>query len=135
VAVLLVNADGEVLMQLRDSMAAIAPNQWATVGGRLDPGEDPETGARRELLEETGLTVDGPLTLVAFGVWPASHGTGVTEWHVYAARTTTTNRDVVVGEGEDIVFLRPDVVLGLDLGVSAARIVPAFIADQYAAFI
>ena len=132
---LLVNADGELLMQLRDSMAAIAPNLWATVGGGLEPGEDPEAGARRELLEETGLTVDGPLTLVDAGIWPASHGPGSTEWHVYAARTTATDRDVVVGEGQDIVFLRPEVVLGLDLGVSAARIVPNFLADKYTAFV
>ena len=28
---------------------------WATPGGGLDPGEDFETGLRRELREETGL--------------------------------------------------------------------------------
>jgi 8-oxo-dGTP diphosphatase len=78
VALILVNREGALLLQLRDEKATISPNQWATVGGDLHPGEDPEHGARRELLEETGLTVDGPLTLVRSGTLPASHGTGVT---------------------------------------------------------
>jgi 8-oxo-dGTP diphosphatase len=135
VALILVNREGGVLMQLRDENAAISPNQWATVGGSLHPDEDPEQGARRELLEETGLAVDGPLTLVTSGTWPASHGPGFTQWHVYAARTEATDRDVIVGEGRDIVFLRPELVPTLDMGVSAARFVPAFLSDQYAAFL
>jgi 8-oxo-dGTP pyrophosphatase MutT (NUDIX family) len=34
------------------------PPFWGTPGGALDPGEDFATGARRELLEETGLDLD-----------------------------------------------------------------------------
>jgi hypothetical protein len=33
------------------------------------------------------------------GTWPASGGPGVTERHVYAARTQASDRDVTVGEG------------------------------------
>ncbi len=40
-----------------------APNVglWSFPAGRAEPGEDAEANARRELMEETGLTV-GPLT-------------------------------------------------------------------------
>lgn len=38
--------------------------KWTVAGGTLEDGESPEEGARRELLEETGLTPDGELTLV-----------------------------------------------------------------------
>ncbi|HEU5263661.1 MAG TPA: NUDIX domain-containing protein, partial [Gaiellaceae bacterium] len=31
---------------------------WDTPGGFLEEGEDPVVGLRRELLEETGLTID-----------------------------------------------------------------------------
>lgn len=47
---------GRVLLARR----AIAPSLglWDLPGGFLEPGEHPEDGARRELLEETGLEVE-----------------------------------------------------------------------------
>jgi 8-oxo-dGTP pyrophosphatase MutT (NUDIX family) len=38
---------------------------WYLPGGAVDPGETVEEGARRELREEAGLAVEGPLTCVA----------------------------------------------------------------------
>lgn len=55
VGVILASAAGQVLMQLRDDIPTIAdPGCWVVPGGVVDPGEEPEDGARRELLEETG---------------------------------------------------------------------------------
>ena len=44
---------GRVLLQRRGD-----DGLWGVVGGSLNPGEDGLTGARRELMEETGLTCD-----------------------------------------------------------------------------
>ena len=37
--------------------------RWALPGGRIEPGEDPLEAARREVLEETELVVDGGVHL------------------------------------------------------------------------
>jgi 8-oxo-dGTP diphosphatase len=47
--------------------------KWDLPGGFLEEGEDPLDGVRRELLEETGLTVE-PLEFV--GVWVDRYGEG-----------------------------------------------------------
>jgi len=35
----------------------IDDDQWATIGGSMEPGESPQEAALRELREETGLAV------------------------------------------------------------------------------
>lgn len=40
-------------------------------GGRLDPGEDPQKGALRELLEETGYTAEEMINLHLFYPFPS----------------------------------------------------------------
>jgi 8-oxo-dGTP pyrophosphatase MutT (NUDIX family) len=125
--IILVDRSGALLLQLRDDRTVVSPDKWSIVGGAIEPGEDPESAARRELLEETGLTVDGSLAPVAGGIYPASIGPGTTEFHIYAAATAATDADVVLGEGRAIVFVPRDEVLGLDLSVTARRFLPSFL--------
>ena len=128
--VLLVDRMGRLLLQHRDAHAPISPGQWSLPGGHIEPGEDPETAARRELLEETGLRVAGPLTLFWHGLRPSSRGTGAyVSWHVYCAATSARQADVVLGEGQAMVFVPTAEVLALDLGSSAAFFVPLFVAS------
>lgn len=59
--VIIFNADGELLMQRRADGSG-----WGLVGGFMELGETVEEAARREVFEETGLTVD---KLELFGVF------------------------------------------------------------------
>lgn len=61
--VVVYHSDGRLLLQKRASNKDVQPGKWDTaVGGHLDPGEDFEQAARREMNEELGLAVDLPLT-------------------------------------------------------------------------
>lgn len=59
---------------------------WSFPGGRAAPGEDAEATARRELLEETGLTVGTLMKLGSFRPAPDISTLCLT---VFAARAAT----------------------------------------------
>lgn len=55
-SLLLVDAAGRYLMQLRDDIPGILyPGCWGLFGGGIEPGETPEVAMRRELEEEIGF--------------------------------------------------------------------------------
>ena len=70
--ILIRHADGEFLLTLRDPNKDIYPGCWeASAGGSALAGETPEEGARREMLEETGLKAE-KLELISVNYKPGS---------------------------------------------------------------
>ncbi|MEL6151660.1 MAG: NUDIX domain-containing protein [Chloroflexota bacterium] len=47
----------DVLLMKRAAHRRVFPNRYNGVGGHVERGEDPQTCARREIMEETGLAV------------------------------------------------------------------------------
>jgi 8-oxo-dGTP diphosphatase len=128
--VMLVDTRGWLLLQLRDDYAPVSPGQWTMPGGGIEPGEMPEEAARRELLEETGLRVDGELRLFWFGMRPSSaRPDAYVEWHLYYAGTMARQEDVVVGEGAAMEFVEPARALTLNLARNARYFVPLFLSS------
>ncbi|MGD1920073.1 MAG: NUDIX domain-containing protein, partial [Pleurocapsa sp.] len=59
VAMAIIYQKGKYLMQLRDDIPGILyPGVWGLFGGHLDPGEKPEAGLKRELVEEINYHVE-----------------------------------------------------------------------------
>jgi 8-oxo-dGTP pyrophosphatase MutT (NUDIX family) len=66
-AVVYAERGDEILLLQRAAGSALA-GQWYLPGGLVEHGERPEEGARRELLEESGLEIDGELEII--GCYP-----------------------------------------------------------------
>lgn len=127
--VLLVDAVGRILLQERDEHPSIDPEKWGLSGGHVEPGEDFETAAYRELEEETGVRLE-PGTLELFGEFVVDHRAAHGTWdrsQVFVAATGLTDADIDCQEGRRIVFVDPVVARGLDLTAAATDIVPAFL--------
>jgi 8-oxo-dGTP pyrophosphatase MutT (NUDIX family) len=127
--VLLVDPRGRLLLQERDEHPRIDPEKWGLPGGHLDPGEDFEPGAYRELEEETGVRL-APGTLEMWGEFVVDHRAAYGTFdrmQVFVAATDLTDDDIECHEGRRIVFVDPAEARGLDLSSAAADIVPAFL--------
>ncbi len=71
-------------------------------GGVLEPGEDPASGAARELVEETGYTGELPVHLGTVHPNPAIQDNACSTWLITEARKTT---EPTPDEGEDLTVV------------------------------
>ncbi len=127
--VILVDRRGWILLQERDEHPRIDPEKWGLAGGHVDPGEEFEAAAYRELEEETGVRLP-PGALTFFGEFVVDHREAYGTWdrmQVHVAATDLTDADIDCREGRQIVFVAPEVARGLDLTAGATDIVPAFL--------
>ena len=114
-------------MQERDAAAPIAPNKWGLVGGHVEPNEEFEAAAYRELAEETGVNWESGLLRWFDGEFQHSGAQQATRVQVWVAPTNLTDQDIVLGEGRQIVFVDPAQVDRLLIGEMASSFVPALL--------
>ena len=121
--IVLVDADGRILMQLRDDIPTIAdPGCWVVPGGEIDPHETPEDGARREFLEETGYHIGpGDMRLALTRDLPRPQGT--TERQYYFLGRYDGAQTITCYEGQELRFIDPDELAGLKTSPGLAEVI------------
>ncbi|MFN3650761.1 MAG: NUDIX hydrolase [Armatimonadota bacterium] len=103
VAGVILHRDGRVLLQHRDDRPDIvSPNLWVIFGGHLEPGEEPEAGARREIQEELGLSLEPPLELFHHD------DDGNRERFFFAADLRVPIAELTLYEGQAMELLGPE---------------------------
>jgi len=135
-SIVLVDPRGWVLLQERDEHPVIDPERWGFPGGGVEEGESFEAAAYRELEEETGVRLDGGLTLFGeFTVFHVSSG-GDDIFQLWVGATALGDADIACHEGRQIVFVAPDVAQQLDLTAAARIALPEFLSsDTYRSLI
>jgi len=102
VAIAILYRSGRFLMQLRNDIPGILyPGCWGFFGGHLEPGETPEVGMRRELLEEISYS---PPQLAKFDCYNDAHVIR----HIFHAPLTVELNQLVLQEGWDLGLLTPE---------------------------
>ncbi|MDE3096315.1 MAG: NUDIX domain-containing protein [Chloroflexota bacterium] len=136
--VILVDREGRVLLQHRDDDPKIMyPGHWGITGGAGMPGETPEQTARREVQEETGLSLGSIEPFRAYynsGAPAAGRGRGAAkrvdyELYLFHAPCDTPAEALICGEGRGLRFFAPHELPAIDVAYNHREVLTDFFAS------
>ncbi len=105
--------EGKTLMLFRNKKPQdIHEGKWNGVGGKFEPGETPETCARREILEECGLTAH---TLVMKGFLTFPLFAKGEDWYVFVFLVTDFSGELITSAEGHLEWIPNEKVLDLPL--------------------
>jgi 8-oxo-dGTP diphosphatase len=115
---------GDVLLMKRAAHKRIFPNRYNGVGGHIERDEDPLTSARREILEETGLTAHDLRLRAVYNI-DAGAASGIVLF-VFTAHSDT--RAVSANSEGTLHWVTPEQFAALDLVEDLPIILPRILA-------
>ncbi len=118
----------DVLLMKRAPHRRVFPNRYNGVGGHIERDEDPQTGARREIREETGLEVTDLRLRGVYNI-DAGEATGIV---LYVYTAASPSREITVESDEGTLrWVARGEALALDLVEDLPLILPrVFAADE-----
>ncbi len=116
--VVLVDAAGRILLQLRDDIPTIPfPGMWAIPGGMLEPGETPLACIVREVVEELGVRI-APAEVAHLMTRTRSYGIE----HTFTARLDVAAEDIRLTEGQRVAWFPVADAVGMELAYEDADV-------------
>jgi len=101
VSAILINAQGQVLLQQRDDNPAIRyPGHWSLFGGTIEDGESPETAVAREVKEEIDFDMRN------FGLFREFVQNNKREF-AFAGELSARLDELTLSEGQGMKFFSP----------------------------
>jgi 8-oxo-dGTP diphosphatase len=110
----------DVLLMRRAPHKRIFPNLYNGVGGHIERHEDPLTGARREILEETGLTVHDINLRAVYNI-DSGESTGIV---LFVFTAESDSREVIANEEGTLHWIPKPNVTQFDLVEDLPFILP-----------
>ena len=110
----------DVLLMKRAAHKRVFPNRYNGVGGHIERDEDPLTSAKREILEETGLTVTN-LQLRAIHNIDAKSSTGII---LFVFTAESDSREVIANDEGTLHWVPQKELMKVDLVEDLPIILP-----------
>jgi ADP-ribose pyrophosphatase YjhB (NUDIX family) len=119
--------DHGFLLQLRDEAAPSFPLHWGLFGGHVEPGELPECALWRELREELAFS---PHMALAWQLVQRNFRPNGGAQYIYHVVTRATEAELVLGEGKEMRFFRPDALPAAPYAANLAQILADHLAGR-----
>jgi 8-oxo-dGTP diphosphatase len=107
-----VKRDGYTLMVYRNKKASdIHEGKWNGLGGKFEAGETPEECVVREILEESGLSIQNP-KLCGLLMFPNFKGN---DWYVFVFTATEFSGELIDSPEGKLEWIPDEKILDLEL--------------------
>jgi 8-oxo-dGTP diphosphatase len=124
--IVLVNAQGELLLNLRDDSASNRwPNCWDVIGGTVEQGETPDECLVREVREEIGEAL---VSFQPVKVYHVPFEGSIARFHVYSGRLDKPAGELTLCEGQEHRFFRVSELDSLTIARGTDLVLRDFIA-------